>query len=55
MLIDQMYEKRKSRTSSGSGASALGRIELAFTVMAKMSVEQVWGWGDLRGGHGHPS
>lgn len=45
MLIDQMREKRKSRTNSGSGASAPGRIELAFTVMATMSVEQAWGWG----------
>lgn len=48
LLIDQMYEKRKSRTNSGSGASAPGRIELAFTVMATMSVEQAWG----RGGAG---
>lgn len=45
LLIDQMREKRKSRTNSGSGASAPGRIELAFTVMATMSVEQAWGWG----------
>lgn len=41
-----MCEKEKSRTNSGFEASATGKIELAFTVMAKMSVEQVWGWGE---------
>lgn len=40
-----MCETEKSRTNSRFGARATRRMELAFTVMEKMCVEQVWGWG----------
>lgn len=39
-----MCETGKSRTNSRLGARATGRMELAFTAMAEISVEQGWGW-----------